>query len=55
MSKEELYAKWPVLRGLVIPESHSCCWGCRSQYVADQAGWPAANDWEGVMWGCDDV
>lgn len=51
MSKEELYEKWPVLRMInMIPEEYTCCWGCATQFVASVAGWPAANDWESVMW-----
>lgn len=50
MTEERLYEKWPVLRDLTIPDEDHCCWGCATHYVADVAGWPAANDWEGVMW-----
>ena len=49
MTKDELYAKWPVLQSIELPEWSTCCWGCAASAVADVAGWPAAADWENVM------
>lgn len=44
---EDIYAKWPVLRGLTATEDF-CCSGCAVSSVAEEVGWPAAEAWEEI-------